>query len=121
MIYESAGLKSFMTPEGLVYLFYQLLRSHQTKPVMTATHVKGHGGRHRPQQVSRRPWWYLRAVPGPSHHNDELLVEVDRLPEPPVVGSVELQQQTVPTAGHGHVGRSQHGFGGTDHPIIVLA
>lgn len=105
MIYESAGLKSFMTPEGLVYLFYQLLRSHQTKPVMTGTHVKGRG-----------PWWYLRAVPGPSHHNDELLVEVDRLPEPPVVGSVELQQQTVPTAGHGHVGRSQHGFGGTDGP-----
>lgn len=76
---------------------------------MTGTHVKGRG-----------PWWYLRAVPGPPHHNDELSVEVDRLPEPPVGGSVELQQQTVPTAGHGHVGRSQHGFGVTHHPKRVF-
>lgn len=62
-------------------------------------------------QVVRCVWSYLSAVPGPSHHNDEFPIELDHLLEPPVGRRVELQQQTVPTTGHGHVRRSQHGFG----------
>lgn len=70
--------------------------------------------------MSQCLWAYLRAVPGPSHHNDELSIVVYHLPEPPVGRSAELQQQTVPTTGHGRVRRSQHGFGMTDDPKMVF-
>lgn len=58
---------------------------------------------------------YLSAVPGPPHQDHQFLIVVQdpESLEPPGGGPVDLQQQTVPAAGHGHVNlrRTQDGCG----------
>lgn len=58
---------------------------------------------------------HLSSVPGPPHQDPKFSMAVQHL-EPPGGGAADLQQQTVPTAGHGHVRRSQDRFG--DEPRI---
>lgn len=61
------------------------------------------------------PRSYLSAVPGPPHHDPK------SLKEPAGGGTADLQQQTVPTAGHGHVRRSEHSFGEPEKLFYTIA